>query len=445
MVHGAAARRAAADAPRGGALAARRLGRRPGPPAGRARPWPRGERPRRAGVSSFGICGTNAHVILEEAPAAAGRRGDAGAGSVGRVGPARCMWLSRPDGRGAAGAGRSAARRSPRHARSSARARSAGSLALGARPVRRTARSSSAPGRAELLAALAAVGRRRARRRRGPRRGAATGPRVGFVFPGQGGQWPGWRRPAGSRPSSPTRMDACARGARAARRTVDLTDVLRGAPGAAWTGSRSSSRRCSRSWCRWRRLWRSFGVEPGRGGRPLAGRDRRRDVAGGLTLEDAARIVASAAGCGAVGAGRDGLGRRGRRGARADGRGAGGCRSRPSTARRRWWSPATGGAGRAGRRVRRRTGVRAGVPVDYASHGPHVEGSARRCSPRWTGSRRARRPYRVLDRHRRCSTGRGRRRVLVPEPAIPVQLRSSGRGAGRGRYRCSSRWARTRC
>jgi acyl transferase domain-containing protein/acyl carrier protein len=79
------------------------------------RPWPAGPHPRRAGVSSFGVGGTNAHVVLEQAPARPARPHRAGphlltfsalnAAALQEVTDRLREHLSTPDGPAAAGGG----------------------------------------------------------------------------------------------------------------------------------------------------------------------------------------------------------------------------------------------------------------------------------------------------------------------------------------------------
>ncbi|MFG1611015.1 type I polyketide synthase, partial [Actinoplanes sp. NPDC049265] len=152
-----------------------------------ARSWPVGGRLRRAGVSSFGISGTNAHVILEEAPVPeeVAVRAPASGGSV--------AWLV--SGRDAVGLAAQAGRLGEFvAARPGLDPVDVGySLAVTRAALDHRAVVTGAD-RDELLARLALVAAGR------PGAGVVTGTAVGrsgktvLVFPGQGSQWAGMGR-----------------------------------------------------------------------------------------------------------------------------------------------------------------------------------------------------------------------------------------------------------
>ena len=118
--------------------------------------------------------------------------------------------------------------------------------------------------------------------------------RVAFIFPGQGGQWDGMARDLwDSSPVFAESMEACD-AALSPHLDFSLEDVLRGAPGAPeLEPRRGGSARALRRHGLAGGLWRSFGVEPAAVVGHSQGEIAAAHVAGGLSLEDAALIVAA--------------------------------------------------------------------------------------------------------------------------------------------------------
>ncbi|MFL5912380.1 MAG: SDR family NAD(P)-dependent oxidoreductase, partial [Gaiellaceae bacterium] len=243
--------------------------------------WEAGERVRRAGVSSFGVSGTNAHVILEEAPADDGaERGERGLG-----GPVPVLV----SGRGEAGL-RAQAERLRVHLEAHPEldlVDVAFSLATGRAALERRA-AVVGTDRDELLSGLAAVAEDE-----GVVMGETHGATAAvFVFPGQGAQWEGMALELLEQaPVFADSMRACEG---ALSRYVDwsLEDVLRGVEGAPSLERVDVVQPALFAvMVSLAELWRSYGVEPSAVVGHSQGEIAAAYVAGGLSLDDAARVV----------------------------------------------------------------------------------------------------------------------------------------------------------
>ncbi|HEY2241414.1 MAG TPA: acyltransferase domain-containing protein, partial [Streptosporangiaceae bacterium] len=280
--------------------------------------WAANGHPRRAGVSAFGVSGTNVHAIVEEAPAGEAA-GDPAAEPGGPVaGPPSApvvpavpvlaggvtVWLV--SGRGAAGlAGQAARLREFVVARPGLGAADVGwslattrsvfehrAVVLGAAPEGRAGGLEA--GRDGLLAGLAALaaGEPAAGLVSGVVPAGGTG-RVVFVFPGQGSQWLGMGRElAESSPVFAARLAECGQ---ALAPFVDwsLNEVLAGAPGAPALEAASVVQPVL--WAIMVSLaavWQAAGVVPDAVVGHSQGEIAAACVAGVLSLEDAAKVVA---------------------------------------------------------------------------------------------------------------------------------------------------------
>ena len=254
-----------------------------------ARAWPRdASRVRRAGVSSFGISGTNAHVVLEEAPA---REAAAATGEAEPRLPLPLLVSGRDEAALRAQAGRYADWLS-------AHAEADWSDVTGTAALHRTHFGSraavsarDAPEAVEALQALsegrphAAVSQAEARDRG----------RVVFVFPGQGSQWTSMGRTLLAESAVFAGTIAACEAALGRYTDWSLSAVLRGDEGieasllervdviqpALFAMSVGLAA-----------VWRSLGLEPSAVVGHSQGEIGAAVVAGILSLEDGARVVA---------------------------------------------------------------------------------------------------------------------------------------------------------
>ncbi|MET8698678.1 type I polyketide synthase [Kitasatospora sp. NPDC004723] len=250
-----------------------------------AAPWPETGRPRRAGVSSFGASGTNAHVVLEQAPAdPAASDGPATPEPV----PAAVPWIL--------------SARTPDALRAQATALYERVVAEPGLSVTDVGHSLAAgrsrfaeravvvgADRGELLAGVAALSR--GVRAAGVTVGSGLLPgRSVLVFPGQGSQWVGMA------------AELLAESAVFAERMAECERAL--APYADWSlaealGSEALLARVDvvqpvlwSVMVSLAEVWRAFGVVPDAVVGHSQGEIAAAVVAGGLSLEDGARVVA---------------------------------------------------------------------------------------------------------------------------------------------------------
>ena len=248
-----------------------------------ARDWPRDGHPRRAGVSSFGVSGTNAHVILEEAPQDETEpTGPASAGTVPLVISARST------GSLAGQAGRLAAfiEQTGTSIQATAAALVSDRAMLDDRAV------VVADSADEALAGLRALAR--GENAPGVVTGSARAPgKTVWVFPGQGTQWAGMGRELlDASPVFAARVAECAA---ALERWVDwsLVDVLRGDTDPALMERVDVLQpACFAVMVGLAAVWESAGVAPDAVLGHSQGEIAAACVAGALSLEDAARVVA---------------------------------------------------------------------------------------------------------------------------------------------------------